>query len=302
MKKQRSKKGILDALKNMYYSAPYVWYRFLGIGAAFLIWLLLCGGVFIWSEQRMQEENIGKCEEVHELLTAVEDQCKEQVKDIYKESELLEDFWLFWNHDIEGYMEQRLKGGGAGVRSFPEYMNVFLTEHKDIFDKIYFVTNGEMYSLRAAAGGGGGIYDYAISRDEYEEECRGGKSGYPISVSVQDINDKKTNVGEIVFLVNERYLFGSLKTPYNECASLEHDTIRKSWGTAGNERYQAFGMYWAIYECGSHGNKIEIGFGISGIFRRYWVAFLSVTGAVILAAGLMLIWMERIAKSSSEFL
>ena len=140
MKKQKNRKGIVEFLRDAYYSAPQIWYRFLGIAAALLIWLVLCFGAFIWSENRMKEENIERCEEVHEVLTDVENQCKEQVKDIYKESELLGDFWLFWNHDMEGYMEQRLlvSGDDGSVKSFPEYMNVFLTEHKNIFNKIYF--------------------------------------------------------------------------------------------------------------------------------------------------------------------
>ena len=304
MKKQKNRKGIGESLRDVYYNAPQVWYRCLGIAAALLIWLLLCLAVFVWSENRMKKENIKNCEEAHGILDAVENLCKEQVKDIYKASGLLGDFWLFWNYDMEGYMERRLleSGDKGEVESFPEYMNVFLTEHKNIFNKIYFITINEIYSLQAAKGGGGGVYHYDISREQYIEECTSGANGYPISVIVQDIYDKKTNVGEIIFLVNGSYLFGGLKTPYNQYVTLEHGDIRKSWGESEGVKFQDFGKYWTIYECRSHENKIEIGFQISDILWKYWSIFLTVTGAVIFAVGLMLVWLGRIVKSNEEFL
>ena len=43
-------------------------------------------------------------------------------------------FLAVWNHDVESYMEQRIQNNHEqrAMKSFPEYMNVFITEHQNI--------------------------------------------------------------------------------------------------------------------------------------------------------------------------
>ena len=75
---------------------------------------------------------------------------------------------MFWNHSIEGYMEERLQQDSAqgSTKSFPDYMNVFITEYSDIFSKVYFLTSKEIYVLDTYEEGGGeckipgGVYPY----------------------------------------------------------------------------------------------------------------------------------------------
>ena len=190
---------------------------------------------------------------------------------------------------MASYMEKRIQEHGISdnIKSFPEYMNVFITEHQDVSYKIYFITNSDVYTLSARPEGGGGVYDYNIPYSTYVEEISSDATGYPISVNVQDINDMKTNRGTMIFLVDYDYLFGNLKHPYNDYVLLKHGSINKFWGDASRKRESPdFNTYWSIYQCERHGNEIEI----------------LLTCAVIAVTGIMLTWIWRIAQNSARFL
>lgn len=206
---------------------------------------------------------------------------------------------------MASYMEKRIQEHGISdnIKSFPEYMNVFITEHQDVFYKIYFITNSDVYTLSAWPEGGGGVYDYNIPYSTYVEEISSDATGYPISVNVQDINDIKTNRGTMIFLVDYDYLFGNLKHPYNDYVLLKHGSINKFWGDASRKRESPdFNTYWSIYQCERHGNEIEIGFRMSDVLQKNSLAFFLLTCAVIAVTGIMLTWIWRIAKSSARFL
>lgn len=305
MKKQRNSKFTIDFFKEKYYSAPHIWYSFLNIIASALIYLILCLGLFIWLEGNMKEEDYERCERAHERLQEIESRCNEQIRDIYKDSQLQADFWLFWNNTMAAYMEKRIQEHGISdsIKSFPEYMNVFITEHQDVFYKIYFITNSDVYTLSARPEGGGGVYDYNIPYSTYVEEISSDATGYPISVNVQDINDMKTNRGTMIFLVDYDYLFGNLKHPYNDYVLLKHGSINKFWGDVSRKKESPdFNTYWSIYQCENHGNEIEIGFRMSDVMRKNSLAFFLLTCAVVAVTGIMLVWIWRIAQNSARFL
>lgn len=305
MKKEKNNKQIKGKLAELYYTNPYIWYRFFAVIIAELLWIMICVFLFVWGCSQMKMKNKEYCEEVHVLLKNLEEQCKEQVTDIYKDPKLWKDFSLFWNYDLEGYMEQRLleNDSDGSEKSFPDYMNVFFTENKKKFTKIYFVTEKSIYVLQASQGGGGGVYNNDISDKEYLEEMQSGENGYPISVHVQDKDDKKTNVGEIVFLLNEDYLIDYLKAEDNTCityATLEYRNTKKS--RSEDEKYKSFGVFWGIYECAEHGIKIEIGFRISDVLRKYRKVFEIITAIIACGTILMFKWFGYLAKNEEKFL
>ena len=305
MKKRKSKKGIRTSIKESYRSAPRVWNVFLNSSLVLIIWMALCLGIFVGQVNSMQKEDNLRCENAHEVLEKVESQCKRQVGNIYRERELLQDFWLFWNYDIESYMKERILQNSAQeeLKSFPEYMNVFITENQDIYDKIYFVTKEKIYSLQARSEGGGGVYSYEVSEAQYMRECSDGQTGYPVSVNVQDIQDVKENVGKIVFLVKYDYIFGKLLASYDTYVMLEHGVSRKFWGNSWKRKESPdFLSYWTVYECGEHGNRIEIGFQSFDVFQKNWFIFLAVTAGIVFAAGAMFLWMHRLNRGNEEFL
>ena len=305
MRQKQNRKRIFTSLREISGASSHRWRGFLNILAVFMIWMLLCFGIFMWQADLMREKAYSRCEDAHRILDTVVNMSREQTGDIYREKELLEDFWLFWNHDVESYMEQRIQNNHEqrAMKSFPEYMNVFITEHQNIYNKIYFVTKKGIYSLEANPEGGGGIYSYDAAQSQFEKDCRDGEGGYPISVNVQNIYHMKESVGEIIFLVNEEYLFGALKSSGDSYVLLEHGEIRKYWGDLSEKKQSSDIMaHWMIYECSTHGNRIEIGFQTLDVILENWPVFLLVTGIFFMVAGMMFFWTRRMTKENEEFL
>ena len=165
------------------------------------------------------------------------------------------------------------------------------------------MTKKGIYSLEANPEGGGGIYSYDAAQSQFEKDCRDGEGGYPISVNVQNIYHMKESVGEIIFLVNEEYLFGALKSSGDSYVLLEHGEIRKYWGDLSEKKQSSDIMaHWMIYECSTHGNRIEIGFQTLDVILENWPVFLLVTGMFFMVAGMMFFWMRRMTKGNEEFL
>lgn len=304
MKKPKTKNPVIEFIKEKYYSAPHLWYSFLNIAVAAVVWSFICLGIFIWQTEDMKEKDLAGCERAHERLQAIENQCNEQIRNIYKDQALLSDFWLFWNHTMPGYMEGRIGENDITdtIKSFPEYMNAFITENKDIFYKIYFVTAVDLYALSPQPEGGG-AYSYNIRYNQYMEEIQSDRTGYPVSINIQDINDMKRNRGMMVFLVNYDYLFDGLKTPYNDYVMLGHGNIVKFWGDEAKKK-ESPGL-WAFlsnYECRRHGNRIEIGFQGMDVIRKNLGSFLAVSCVVLIVTGMMLNWIWQMAKSNARFL
>ena len=85
MKKEKNNKQIKGKLAELYYTNPYIWYRFFAVIIAELLWIMICVFLFVWGCSQMKMKNKEYCEEVHVLLKNLEEQCKEQVTDIYKD-------------------------------------------------------------------------------------------------------------------------------------------------------------------------------------------------------------------------
>ena len=304
MKRQKNKKGIAKILKEVYDAAPLKWQSILLVAASGMFWMILCLGAFVWQSELMKGEESARCENTHRILTEAENLCNEQIRSIYKDPELLLDFWLFWNHSIEGYMEERLQQDSAkgSTKSFPDYMNVFITEHPDMFSKIYFLTAKEIYMLEAYEEGGG-AYSYNISYSQYVRDCENVGSGCPISIDIQDIEDIKQNAGRIVFLADFDYLMGHLKTQYNDYVLFRRGNIEKIWGDF-KKRSEDSGLWSSImvYNCSIHGSQIEIGIRITDVLFKNRLLFFSITVLVTFAAGLVLVWMRRMAAENTRFL
>lgn len=305
MDKRKDNPTLRKLVKKRYHLAPHIWYSFLNVLVSVFILGILCLGLFVWLTGEMRTEDTQRCESVHERIQEVEDECNAQIRNIYKDTKLLSDFWLFWNHTMADYMEQRIRQNDIheNTESFPEYMNIFITEHQNVFCKIYFVTGSAVYALSARPEGGGGVYSYNIPYNLYIEETQNHSSGYPISVNIQDINDKKTNQGLMVFLVNYDYLFEGLKTPYNHYVMLNHGNVARFWGDESKkEESPDFLSYWSVYECDIHSNRIEIGFGAFDVFLKNWPFFAAAAGAVLFIACMMENWIWQMAKSNAKFL
>lgn len=304
MKNSKREKKPQEAFKIEGQTSTRFWYGTLTMVVLTLIWILFSVGIFVWQMYQMKERAAQEFENSHKTLLRVESQCNEQVKEIYNEPGLLRDFWLFWNHSIDGYMAKRLDEATATVEtSFPEYMNKFITEYQDICQKIYFVTANAVYSLQMQPNGGGGAYSYNVSYSQYMEECQRGTVGYPIYVNVQDIEDRKINVGRMVFLCDYEYLFGNLEDAPGDYMVLEKGNIQKTFGESPEDiETMSSWIYREFYECKDHQNKIQMGFRIGTILRKSFPYFMTVTCFAGLVAWLMQGQIRRMKRSNEEFL
>lgn len=303
MRENKSKKRAIKAFRKKGQPDSNFWYETLVLAVLAFIWLLLCIGIFVWQMYQMRDKAFTEFETFHKTLLRVESQCSEQVKEVYNDPGLLQDFWLFWNNSIEGYMENRLDVMAETEIPFPEYMNIFITENQELCSKIYFMTSKAVYSLQMQSGGGGGVYAYNVSYSQYMEECQKGTVGYPIYINVQDIEDRKINVGRIVFLCDYGYLFGNWESISGDYMVLEKGSIQKAFGKALDEiETMDSWIYREFYECKEHHNSIQIGFRIRTILKKSSPYFLVVTCFVG-----MLIWMmqgqiRQMKRSNEDFL
>ncbi|MCI8634341.1 MAG: histidine kinase [Eubacterium sp.] len=296
MKEKENKKGI-------HHASPLRWQSMFVVAFACMFWMILCLGVFFWQSELMKAEENRQCEMIHRHLTSAENLCSEQVRSIYKDAELLRDFCSFWNHTIEGYMEKRLQQDNVqgSQESFPDYMNVFITENSEVFSKIYFLTAKDIYLLEAHQEGGG-EYSYNIPYSQYVEECENMGSGYPIGIDVQDIQDVKKNVGRVVFLLDFTYLTDHFNEQYSSHVLFRHGNMEKVWGDLKKRELNSdFLSSFTTYTCSIHGNQIEIGMHITDVLSKNRLLFLILTVLVVFVAGLVLAWMQRMAVQNARF-
>lgn len=304
MKEIQKNRSAAEAFQEKRQTSPRFWYGTLTAVALILIWILFCIGIFVWQMYQMKDGAAREFENFHKTLLRVESQCSEQVKGIYNEPGLLQDFWLFWNNSIDGYMAKRLDvTRQAEEASFPEYMNKFITEYQEICQKIFFVTANAVYSLQMQPNGGGGAYSYNVSYSQYMEECQRGTGGYPIFVNVQDIEDRKINVGRMVFLCDYEYLLGNLKEAPGDYMILEKGNIQETFGESQEEiDTMSSWIYREFFECKDHHNYVQMGFRVGTIVRKCMPYVLMGTCFIGLIAWLMQGQIRRINRSNEEFL
>lgn len=304
---RKGNKSLIQNLKQIHDNNSRVWYYTVTLSAVVILFLILSAGVFLWQVQSLKDQVRQECDYSENILDTVESQCSRQVREIYQDPMLQEDFWKFWNNSIEGYMESRLDGEipGDETDSFPEYMNKFITDNQKIYDKIYFVTAYALYELEVLPDGGGGEYKYHVPYSEYVQEVSELKKAYVITAAVQDINKRKNNAGKMVFLVNYDYLYKNLagiSSDYMILHRADRQINLKNPEGIQNEGPFESGIWWVSYESGERDNVYRMGFHIMTILRACWPALVFLFLLMGTVAVCALFQVDRFLRSNTDFL